>query len=112
MIAGILAVVVIVVLIIQVKYYKDKSDTLQAHIDLMEYSHTELYPEEVSSNVRPVMKVSSVAGMGYGEAITIIDDTGRTVHGYVGDAVKLNKDGSIAKKRGRKPRIIDTTGLS
>ena len=56
-------------------------------------------------NKSPVIKVASVAGMTKGMAVTILDEKGIHKQGIVLDTPKLNKDGSIAKKRGRKSNV-------
>ena len=83
MIAGILAIVTIVILIIQVQYYRNKAREFESLFELSKNynrSYSIDYPE---------------GGIDPGWII------------YAG-SVKLNKDGSIAKKRGRKSNVKTT----
>lgn len=55
-----------------------------------------------------VIKVTSTAGMIEGMAVTLLDEKGVHRQGIVLATPKLNKDGSIAKKRGRKSNVKTT----
>ena len=101
MIAGVLAVLVIVALIIQVMYYKNKAEEFESLFELSKGYETSL-GDGVHDDV--AIKVASVAGMTKGMAVTILDKKGIHKQGIVVATPKLTKDGSIAKKRGRKPK--------